>query len=128
MKCKPSFGHLMQILLTKQIWNEIMKEGDHPLGRPAELRLGHCTKLLTTEQVNISTYRPDSRYRMPQLDEVPTLESIEASPTRCPHPETSDQNGISNTEAKKQEIQLAELLFVDKWSPRWGAPVFDRLS
>ena len=54
------------------------------------------------DQVKISTYTDRIHdIECPKLEEVPTLESIEASPTRCPHPETAAKMESRILEAKK---------------------------
>jgi chorismate synthase len=88
-------------------------------------------KLLTTEQVNISTYIDRIHdIECPQLDEVPTLESIEASPTRCPHPETAAKMESRILEAKKAGDSVGGTIIcrVNGLPVGWGAPVFDRLE
>ena len=88
-------------------------------------------KLLTTEQVNISTYIDRIHdIECPQLDEVPTLESIEASPTRCPHPETAAKMESRILEAKKAGDSVGGTIIcrVNGLPAGWGAPVFDRLE
>ena len=50
-------------------------------------------------------------FQSPEIQEIPTLEQIEASPTRCPHTETAEKMENRILEAKKLEIPLVELLF-----------------
>ena len=88
-------------------------------------------KLLATNQVNISTYIDRIHdIECPQLDEVPTLESIEVSPTRCPHPETAAKMESRILEAKKAGDSVGGTIIcrVNGLPVGWGAPVFDRLE
>ena len=59
-------------------------------------------KILSFDGVSISTYVERIHdIEAPKLSNVPTLEEIEASPTRCPHPETASKMEARVLEAKK---------------------------
>ena len=66
----------------------------------------------------------------PKLSNVPTLEEIEASPTRCPYPETASKMEARVLEAKKagDSVGGSVLCRVNGLPVGWGAPVFDRLE
>ncbi|MGB0356214.1 MAG: chorismate synthase, partial [Opitutales bacterium] len=88
-------------------------------------------KLLNMDQVNISTYIDRIHdIECPKLEEIPTLESIEASPTRCPHPETAAKMESRILEAKKAGDSVGGTIMcrVNGLPIGWGAPVFDRLE
>jgi len=88
-------------------------------------------KLLNMDQVNISTYIDRIHdIECPKLEEVPKLESIEASPTRCPHPETAAKMESRILEAKKAGDSVGGTIIcrVNGLPVGRGAPVFDRLE
>ena len=66
----------------------------------------------------------------PALNEIPTFEQIEASPTRCPHPETAEKMEERILEAKKAGDSVGGTILcrVNGLPVGWGAPVFDRLE
>ena len=61
---------------------------------------------------------------------MPTLSEIEASPTRCPHPETAAKMEARILEAKKDGDSVGGSIIcrVNRLPVGWGAPVFDRLE
>ncbi len=88
-------------------------------------------KFLSLDQVKITTYVDRIHdIECPELEEVPTLESIEASPTRCPHPETAAKIESRILEVKKAGDSVGGTIIcrVNGLPVGWGAPVFDRLE
>ena len=88
-------------------------------------------KFLSVDQVKITTYVDRIHdIECPELEEVPTLESIEASPTRCPHPETAAKIESRILEVKKAGDSVGGTIIcrVNGLPVGWGAPVFDRLE
>jgi chorismate synthase len=88
-------------------------------------------KILTTEKIQISTYIDRIHdISCPPLEEIPSLESIEASPTRCPHPETARKIENRILEAKKEGDSVGGTIIcrVNGLPIGLGAPVFDRLE
>jgi chorismate synthase len=88
-------------------------------------------KILSFDGVFISTYVERIHdIEAPKLSNVPTLEEIEASPTRCPHPETASKMEARVLEAKKagDSVGGSVLCRVNGLPVGWGAPVFDRLE
>ena len=88
-------------------------------------------KFLSVDKVKITTYVDRIHdIECPELEEVPTLESIEASPTRCPHPETAAKIESRILEAKKAGDSVGGTIMcrVNGLPIGWGAPVFDRLE
>ena len=88
-------------------------------------------KFLSVDQVKITTYVDRiHNIECPELEEVPKLESIEASPTRCPHPETASKIESLILEAKKAGDSVGGTIMcrVNGLPIGWGAPVFDRLE
>ena len=59
-------------------------------------------KILTYEKIQISTY-VERIYdiQSPELQDIPTRDQIESSPTRCPHQETASKMESCILEAKK---------------------------
>ncbi len=83
-------------------------------------------KLLNMDQVNISTYIDRIHdIECPKLEEIPTLESIEDSPTRCPHPETAAKMESRILEAKKAGDSVGGPIMCRVYGlpSGWGAPV-----
>ena len=69
-------------------------------------------KILSFDGVSIRAYVERIHHlQVPELEEFPTLESVEASPTRCPDPEIAKKMEQLIIKAKKAEIQWAELCF-----------------
>tara|TARA_B100002019_G_scaffold193309_1_gene167308 strand:+ start:7254 stop:8345 length:1092 start_codon:yes stop_codon:yes gene_type:complete len=66
----------------------------------------------------------------PVLSDIPSLEEVEASPTRCPHPETAQKMEQCILDAKKagDSVGGSILCRVDGIPVGWGSPVFDRLE
>ena len=88
-------------------------------------------KILSFDGVSIRAYVERIHHlQAPELEEFPTLESVEASPTRCPDPEIAKKMEQLIIKAKKAEIQWAEQSFAGSGDfPLAGAPpVFDRIE
>lgn len=88
-------------------------------------------KLLGMEQVSISTYVERIHdIQAPNLEDIPSLNEIEASPTRCPDPETASLMEARVLEAKKSgdSVGGSVLCRVKGLPVGWGSPVFDRLE
>ena len=67
-------------------------------------------KILAFDDVQISTYvERIHNISCPEIQAVPTLSEIEASPTRCPHPETAANMESRILEAKKDGDSLQPL-------------------
>ena len=84
-------------------------------------------KALSGDNLQITTYVDRIHdIECPTINEIPTLEQIEASPTRCPHPETVLKKMEERIlELKKAEIQWVESIICRKWTPRrTGGPSF----
>ena len=88
-------------------------------------------KALDLDKVKITTYIDRIHdISSPALNEIPTFEQIEASPTRCPHPETAEKMEERILEAKKAGDSVGGTILcrVNGLPVGWGAPVFDRLE
>ena len=88
-------------------------------------------KILSAEKVSISTYVERIHdIEAPSLKNIPSLSDIEASPTRCPHPETASLMENRVLEAKKNgdSVGGSILCRVNDLPIGWGSPVFDRLE
>ena len=88
-------------------------------------------KILDQEQIKITTYVERIRnIQMPVLDEVPTLDEVESSPTRCPHQETAIKMEECILEAKKEGDSVGGSIIcrINGLPAGWGSPVFDRLE
>ena len=88
-------------------------------------------KILAFDDVQISTYvERIHNISCPEIQAVPTLSEIEASPTRCPHPETAANMESRILEAKKDGDSVGGSIIcrVNGLPIGWGAPVFDRLE
>ena len=81
----------------------IMKGGGSSSARETIARVAAgaiAQKILTFDDVQISTYvERIHNISCPEINSVPTLSEIEASPTRCPHPETA-KNGSPYSRSK----------------------------
>ena len=66
----------------------------------------------------------------PVLSDIPSLEEVEASPTRCPHTQTAQKMEQCILDAKKagDSVGGSILCRVDGIPVGWGSPVFDRLE
>ena len=68
--------------------------------------------------------------KSPALTKIPTLDEVESSPTRCPHPKTALKIEQCILDAKKNgdSVGGSILCRVGGIPVGWGAPVFDRLE
>lgn len=66
----------------------------------------------------------------PEIKEFPTLEAVEASPVRCPHPETAEAmvNFIKDMRSKGDSVGGVIECRVKNLPVGLGVPVFDRLE
>ncbi len=88
-------------------------------------------KILSFEGVTIRAYiERIHNIEIPVLQELPSLEEIERSPTRCPHPETASEMETCILDAKKSgdSVGGSILCRVAGMPVGWGSPVFDRLE
>ena len=88
-------------------------------------------KALSIDEVKITTYVDRIHgISMPQFDELPTLDQIESSPTRCPHALTAKKMEDLILDAKKSGDSVGGSITcrITGLPVGWGAPVFDRLE
>lgn len=88
-------------------------------------------KILSYDDVQITTYVERIHdIQCPTLESLPSPQDIEASPTRCPHPDTASKMETRVLEAKKagDSVGGSVLCRVSGLPVGWGAPVFDRLE
>ncbi len=88
-------------------------------------------KILSFDQVSIATYVERIHdLQAPSIGEVPSVDSIDASPTRCPHPETAALMEARILDAKKNGDSVGGTILcrVNGLPVGWGSPVFDRLE
>lgn len=88
-------------------------------------------KILSFEGINISTYvERIHNIEMPAKRGFPTLQEVEASPTRCPDPNTAEKMEKRILEAKKAGDSVGGSIICRTTGlpVGWGAPVFDRME
>lgn len=88
-------------------------------------------KILSLQKVDLRAYvRRVSEVEMPDLDDLPTLEQVDATPIRCPHPQTAEKMINAIMAARKDGDSLGGLIECRaKGLPSGlGCPVFDRLE
>ena len=88
-------------------------------------------KALSGDNLQITTYVDRIHdIECPTINEIPTLEQIEASPTRCPHTESAEEMEKRILEAKKAGDSVGGTIIcrINGLPVGWGAPVFDRLE
>lgn len=88
-------------------------------------------KAMKCDNLQITTY-VDRIHNIscPEMNEVPTLEQVEAPPTRCPHPKAAKKMEELILVAKKEGDSVGGTILcrVNGLPVGWGAPVFDRLE
>ena len=90
-----------------------------------------ANKILSYDKIQISTYVERIHdIQSPDIDELPSLEKIESSPTRCPHKETAKKMEDRILEAKKAGDSVGGSIIcrVQGLPVGLGSPVFDRLE
>ena len=88
-------------------------------------------KLLSSKEISISTYVERIHdIQCPDLKNPPTLEEVEASPTRCPHSGTAKAMEDRVLEMKKSGNSVGGSIIcrVSNLPIGLGAPVFDRIE
>ena len=88
-------------------------------------------KILLGEGIEIRAYVERVHdLESPAMDDFPTLEQVDASPVRCPHPETAEKMVTLIMETKKAGDSLGGLIRcrVQGLPTGLGSPVFDRLE
>ena len=107
-------------------------EDVHPQGNHCSRAAGAVAqKILNYENIKISTYvERIHNIQSPPLEDLPTIEQIENSPTRCPHPETAQEMESRILEAKKAGDSVGGSIIcrIQGLPVGWGSPVFDRLE
>ena len=88
-------------------------------------------KILSTKGIETRAYvERVHEIEAPSLEEIPTLDEVEASPVRCPHPETAEKmvNLILNMKKEGNSLGGAILCRTQGLPAGLGSPVFDRLE
>ena len=88
-------------------------------------------KILSYDNVQIRAYVERIHdIQAPGLENIPTLDQVESSPTRCPDPDTAQRMEERILEAKKagDSVGGSILCRVGGLPVGWGTPVFDRLE
>ncbi|MGJ8638185.1 MAG: chorismate synthase [Opitutaceae bacterium] len=94
---------------------------------------GAIAKKILAHTANIETRAFITRVHdieMPTLSEFPSLEEVEASPVRCPHPETADKmvERIREMRSKGDSVGGIIECRIRNLPVGLGVPVFDRLE
>lgn len=88
-------------------------------------------KILNFDKIIFSTYvERIHNIQAPSINELPTIDQIESSPTRCPEPESAQAMEKRILEAKKSGDSVGGSIIcrVQGLPVGWGSPVFDRLE
>ena len=88
-------------------------------------------KILAYDKIIFSTYvERIYNIQSPEIDELPSREQIESSPTRCPHTETAlaMEECILNAKKHGDSVGGSIICRIQGIPIGWGSPVFDRLE
>ncbi len=90
-----------------------------------------ANKILGYDKIQFATYVERIHdIQVPEMDNIPSLDEIEFSPTRCPHPATAKLMEDCILKAKKEGDSVGGSIIcrITGIPVGWGSPVFDRLE